>query len=112
MFMSEYEICQRYKAAANHSKQIRILAQINLCSTSDIRELLERNGVVPERNCEYREYTDERKPTEKQLERMERIQTAIAMRKAGYLYKEIGAKIGMSSKTAEDYVKKYGGVKG
>lgn len=43
--MSEGEILTSYRQAKDKKEQIRILADLNLCSPSDIREVLKKNGV-------------------------------------------------------------------
>jgi hypothetical protein len=42
--MTDFEICRSYRNAINPSKQISILAQLNNCKPSAIREVLQRHG--------------------------------------------------------------------
>ena len=44
MQMTDNEIVRSYQHAANRTKQISILAELNACSKAQIREILERNG--------------------------------------------------------------------
>ena len=48
--MTEFEICQSYRLAKSKYMQRRILADLNLCSTFDIDDILERNALVIERS--------------------------------------------------------------
>ncbi|MBR4668417.1 MAG: hypothetical protein IKO76_06645 [Butyrivibrio sp.] len=43
--MDNNEICRSYKEARNKKSQIGILAELNLCSTKDIIEILKEGGV-------------------------------------------------------------------
>ena len=45
MYMSEREIEGRFRRAEDKRGQISILAQLNACDESEIREILLRNGV-------------------------------------------------------------------
>ncbi len=49
MFMSEFEIIASYRQAKCKSQQISILAEMNLCERSDIIELLQLNGEMPQK---------------------------------------------------------------
>ena len=44
MQMTEAEIVRSYKKAENRQKQIKILAELNLCEKEDIREILRKHG--------------------------------------------------------------------
>lgn len=44
-YMSEGEILTSYRQAKDKKEQLHILADLNLCSVSDIREVLKKNGV-------------------------------------------------------------------
>ena len=44
-WMSEKDIADMYTGAANRQKQIKVLAELNACSQSDIREILARKGI-------------------------------------------------------------------
>ena len=50
MFMSEFEIISSYRQAKCKTQQINILAEMNLCERSDIIELLQLNGEMPQKN--------------------------------------------------------------
>jgi len=45
MEMSDKEILRSYNDAASKSKQIKILADLNACSTQQIKDVLSRNGI-------------------------------------------------------------------
>ena len=45
MEMTVWEICQSYKNAENRNNQIKILAELNLCSKREIIEVLSDNGI-------------------------------------------------------------------
>lgn len=45
MYMKENEILAKYRRADNKREQIRVLAELNLCSENEIIALLEKNGV-------------------------------------------------------------------
>lgn len=49
MFMSEFEIISSYRQARCKTQQITILAEMNLCERSDIIELLQLNGEMPQK---------------------------------------------------------------
>lgn len=53
MQMTNEEIVRSYKEAANKSKQIKVLAELNVCSPGEIRAVLAEAGVagvkMPER---------------------------------------------------------------
>ena len=44
MQMTDNEIVRSYQHAANRTKQISILAELNACSKAEIRDILEKNG--------------------------------------------------------------------
>lgn len=48
MFMTDYEIAQMYRHAADKSKQVGILAQLNLTTRPQIAAVLERQGLMVE----------------------------------------------------------------
>lgn len=45
--MSEHEICQMYRDAKDKNEQISILADLNVCDSGTIIDVLSRNGFVP-----------------------------------------------------------------
>lgn len=45
MEMSDQEILRSYNDAASKSKQIKILADLNACSTQQIKDVLSSNGI-------------------------------------------------------------------
>ena len=45
MEMTAWEICRAYKDAQNKSEQVKILADLNLCSKNDIINLLAERGI-------------------------------------------------------------------
>lgn len=45
MEMSDKEILRSYNDAASKSKQIKILADLNACSTQQIKDVLSSNGI-------------------------------------------------------------------
>lgn len=45
IWQSDKDICDMYRYAADQKEQIRILAQLNLCTEDEIRGVLERNGI-------------------------------------------------------------------
>jgi len=47
IWQSDKDICDMYRHAANPKEQIRILAQLNICTEKEIRDVLERNGIEP-----------------------------------------------------------------
>ncbi len=49
IWQSDKDICDMYRHAADQKEQIRILAQLNLCTEDEIRAVLERNGIEPVR---------------------------------------------------------------
>ena len=42
MEMSEFEICQSYRLAKNKHEQIKILAELNLCSKTEIQQIIQK----------------------------------------------------------------------
>ena len=46
MEMTAYEICQSYRNAASRNKQVKILAELNMCGKNDIIRILSENGIV------------------------------------------------------------------
>ena len=47
IWQSDKDICDMYRHAVNPKEQIRILAQLNICTEKEIRDVLERNGIEP-----------------------------------------------------------------
>lgn len=45
MTMTDAEIVRHYREAANKAKDIKVLAELNLCAPADIRAILARAGV-------------------------------------------------------------------
>jgi len=45
MYMCEAEICSMYNNAMHKKRQIRILADLNLCESSEIVKVLQANGI-------------------------------------------------------------------
>lgn len=45
MEMTEQEIVNKYNRAESKSKQIKILAELNACSTQQIKDVLSKNGI-------------------------------------------------------------------
>lgn len=45
--MSEHEICQMYRDAKDKNEQVKILADLNVCDSGIIIDVLSRNGFVP-----------------------------------------------------------------
>lgn len=45
--MSEHEICKMYRDAKDKNEQISILADLNVCDSGTIIDVLSRNGFVP-----------------------------------------------------------------
>lgn len=45
--MSEHEICQMYRDAKDKNEQVKILADLNVCDSGTIIDVLSRNGFVP-----------------------------------------------------------------
>ena len=45
MTMTDAEIVRHYQEAANKSKDIKVLAELNLCAPADIRAILAAAGV-------------------------------------------------------------------
>ena len=47
IWQSDKDICDMYRHAANPKEQIQILAQLNICTEKEIRDVLVRNGIEP-----------------------------------------------------------------
>ena len=45
--MTEHEICQMFRDAKDKNEQISILADLNVCDSGTIIDVLSRNGFVP-----------------------------------------------------------------
>jgi len=45
MYMTSEEICKEYRTAKNKANQIKILAELNLCRTSEIIRILQEGGI-------------------------------------------------------------------
>lgn len=62
--MTDFEICESYRNAKKPGEQIKILADLNCCSTEDIFEILNRNNE-PLRKRVYNRKTEPKKPAGK-----------------------------------------------
>ena len=47
--VNEYEICREYRTAKRKDAQIGILADLNLITRKEVREILVRNGLIDEK---------------------------------------------------------------
>lgn len=83
MEMTEDEIARSYRQAANPGKQIRVLAELNLTNTSEIKKILERSGAMTKKsnkgesesnkepeNAVKRKYTRKPKETTESIKRV------------------------------------------
>ena len=86
MEMSAHEIRKAYREARYPAKQIRILAELNDTTTTEIKSILESTGedIAPSRINRQKSYTDEE------------IQTVVQMYHDGAQIKDIGEAIGRS----------------
>lgn len=58
--VNEYEICREYRTAKRKAAQIGILADLNLITRKEVREILVRNGLIEEKKAPERvSYTPE-----------------------------------------------------
>ena len=70
MEMTEEEICRSYRQAYSPSKQIKVLAELNCCKDSDIKQILKDNGYMKKQG---RPSTEPEKP----LSKAERLLKAV-----------------------------------
>lgn len=84
MTMTEFEIVQMYRQAKYKEQQIPILAQLNLCSTDEIRDILIRHGEPVKKKVRYFGLTQEQK------------QMLIDLYRSDLPYGEISAQTGLS----------------
>lgn len=70
MEMTEEEICRSYRQAYSPSKQIKVLAELNCCKESDIKQILKDNGYMKKQG---RPSTEPEKP----LSKAERLLKAV-----------------------------------
>ena len=79
MQMDEGEIVREFKAAANKSEQIKILADLNECSKRQIVEILQKNGF-PIKIRQHRPKTEEEREmqaTRLMIRHLEKLDTEI-----------------------------------
>ena len=96
IWMTEGEICASYRQAKDPKEQIGILADLNLCTGREIKEILHKNGLFPLRR--------EKAAIEPEKERkknmngrkwtLEEVEYMLAKRKAGVPLGEIAADLG------------------
>lgn len=74
MEMTNAEIVRQYKEAKQKNKKIRILAQLNACPESTIKEILIEAGAIEEKQTA--------KPKVRITDRLQRIEIPEAVKKA------------------------------
>lgn len=99
MQMTNEEIVREYSSSKDKRKQINILAQLNTCDASQIREILEAAGVeMPKRK--YTKAKPEEKPKKAKTE-SEELPTAI-IKSLTMRINEIGAAITLQEAKIEE----------
>lgn len=98
MWMSEHDIIASYREAKAPSQQIKILAQLNDCSTATIKMLLQKHGITTSQAP--KRYGDDRVTADQMRE-------ARRLRMAGTSYREIEERTGIPSGLARYYLSKF-----
>lgn len=96
--MTEFEIIASYREAKAPSQQIKILAQLNDCSTTTIKMLLHKHGITTSQAP--KRYGDDRVTAEQ-------IREARKIRQAGASYREIEERTGIPNGLARYYLSKF-----
>ena len=104
--MSEHEICQMYRDAKDKNEQISILADLNVCDSGTIIDVLSRNGFVPgmpmkkmaEKQTKYKRPNTAFRFTDAEVAEIEKLyasgmRTAEIAEKLGFDYKTVSNKI-------------------
>lgn len=107
--MSESEICMMYRDAKDKNKQIEILADMNVCDSGEIIDVLSSNGFVPGLPVKPKEVNNgsktKRPPTKFSVETVAEIERLYA---SGMWTGEIAEKLGIDYKVLSNKISNMG----
>lgn len=106
MEMTEFEIIRSYRTSADQKKQIIILAELNDCRRSAIKEILERNNVTERRKRPARGRTTDKDVVENPA-KFDAFMKSLMDKHLGETFQQIADQIGLSRTAISNYVNGY-----